>query len=475
MAKPLYIAGDWVETERHRESRAPGDGRVLGQVCLAGPEEVERAAAAAQAARRPLAALSSGERAELLARLADSLEAAREEFAELIMAEAGKPRALAAGEVTRGLQTLRIAAEEAVRIEGEVIPLDRSQKGRDRIGVSRRFPAGPVLGITPFNFPLNLALHKLAPALAAGCPIVLKAADQTPLVLLRLAELFHELNAPRGSLSVINAETEHSELLVRDERFAVLSFTGSPKVGFLLKSICGRKRVVLELGGNAAVYVDRSADLAYAAERIAFGALAYSGQVCISVQRIYAHAEIYAELRELLSERFRAAKAGPPEEEGVTVVPLIDSGAAERVASLIEAAESAGATRLVGGARQGSLVPATLLADVPPEADANQREAFGPLATLTSVAGPREAFAAINESEFGLQAGVFSDDLQVVLAAHEALEVGGVLHDEIPTWRVDEMPYGGVKASGLGREGLRDAIRDLTEPRLLILRQRPLS
>lgn len=474
MPKPLYIAGEWVETDRLRESRAPADGRLLDQVCLAGPAEVEAAAAAAEAARGPLAALSSGERAELLNRLADALAAARDELAELIMAEAGKPRAFAAGEVARGLQTLRIAAEEALRIEGEVIPLDRSEKGRDRVGISRRFPAGPVLGITPFNFPLNLALHKLAPALAAGCPIVLKAADQTPLVLLRLAELFHELGAPAGALSVINAETEHSELLVRDERFAVLSFTGSPKIGFLLKSICGRKKVVLELGGNAAVYVDRSADLEFAAERIAFGALAYSGQVCISVQRIYAHAEVYPELRRLLVERFQAAKAGGPEEEGVTVVPLIDLAAAERVAALVEAAESAGATRLVGGAREGSLVPATLLAEVPAEADANRLEAFGPLATLTSVAGPREAFAAINDSEFGLQAGVFSDDLQVVLAAHEALEVGGVLHDEVPTWRVDEMPYGGVKASGLGREGLRDAIRDLTEPRLLVLRKRPL-
>ena len=474
MPKPLYIAGDWVATARLRESRAPGDGRLLDQVCLAGPDEVERAAAAAQAARHPLAALSSGERAELLRRLADALEAVGDEVADLIMAEAGKPRALAAGEVTRGLQTLRIAAEEAVRIGGEVIPLDRSEKGRDRIGISRRFPAGPVLGITPFNFPLNLALHKLAPALAAGCPIVLKAADQTPLVLLRLAELFHELGAPRGSLSVINAETEHSELLVRDERFAVLSFTGSPKIGFLLKSICGRKRVVLELGGNAAVYVDRSADLERAAERIAFGALAYSGQVCISVQRIYAHAEVYAELRDRLEQQFRAAQTGAPEEAEVTVVPLIDEAAAERVAGLIEAAEAQGATRIVGGPRQSALIPATLLVDVPPQAEVNRSEAFGPLATLSAVAGPREAFAAINDSEFGLQAGVFSDDLQVVLAAHAALEVGGILHDEVPTWRVDEMPYGGVKASGIGREGLRDAIRDLSEPRLLILRQRPL-
>jgi acyl-CoA reductase-like NAD-dependent aldehyde dehydrogenase len=474
MAKPLYIAGDWVETERLRESRAPGDGRLLDQICLAGPEEVERAAAAAHAARGALAALSGGERAELLRRLADRVEAARDELANLIMTEAGKPLPFALGEVSRGLQTLQIAAEEAVRIEGEVIPLDRTEKGRDRIGISRRFPAGPVLGITPFNFPLNLALHKLAPALAAGCPIVLKAADQTPLVLLRLAELFDELGAPRGALSVINAETQHAELLVRDERFAVLSFTGSPQIGFLLKSICGRKKVVLELGGNAAVYVDRGADLERAAERIAFGALAYSGQVCISVQRIYAHAEVYEELRDLLVERFRAAEAGPPDQEGVTVVPLIDEGAAERVADLVEAACAAGATRLVGGPREGSLVPATLLADVPAGADAKRREAFGPLATLESVASAAEAFAAINDSEFGLQAGVFSDDLQVVLAAHEALEVGGVLHDEVPTWRVDEMPYGGVKASGLGREGLRAAIRDLTEPRLLILRQRPL-
>lgn len=474
MARPLYLAGKWVETAQVRASRAPGDGRLLEEVCLAGPDEVERAAAAAHEARAPLAALSSGERAALLRRLADAIEADREGFAELIQAEAGKPLPFAQGEVTRGLQTLRIAAEEALRIEGEVLPLDRSPKGRDRVGISRRFPAGAVLGITPFNFPLNLALHKLAPALAAGCPIVLKGADQTPLVLLRLAERFAELDAPPGALSVINAETEISERLVRDERFAVLSFTGSPRIGFLLKSICGRKRVVLELGGNAAVYVDQGADLEWAAERIAFGALAYSGQVCISVQRIYAHAAIYEDLRQRLAERFRAARSGPPETPGVTVVPLIDVGAAERVEALIQAAEAQGARREVGGPREGALVPATLLLDVPADAAVNRSEVFGPVATLQAVAGPKEAFAAINDSEFGLQAGVFSNDLQVVLAAHAALEVGGIIHDDVPTWRVDEMPYGGVKASGIGREGLREAIRDLSEPRLLVLRQQAL-
>ncbi|RMG14520.1 MAG: aldehyde dehydrogenase family protein [Planctomycetota bacterium] len=470
--QPLYVAGEWVATASTRPVFDPARGERIAEVCLADEDVCERAAAAAAAARAPLAALSAGERAGLLLALAARLERRADEAAERIVAEAGKPRALARGEVGRALATLRIAAEEAVRLYGETIPLDRSEAGKGRLGVVRRFPAGPVLGITPFNFPLNLACHKLAPALAAGCPVVLKAADQTPLTALLLAELCEGVGWPTGSVSVLNAEVPAAERLVRDERFALLSFTGSPRVGFLLKERCGRKRVLLELGGNAAVYVDRSvADLDAAAERIAFGALAYSGQVCISVQRIYAHREVADPLRERLVARFGAPGSRDPRAEDAGVVPLIDEAAARRVEGLVRDALSRGARALVGGAREGSWHPPTLLEGVPEDAPANREEAFGPLATFAAVEDAEEAFARMDDSPYGLQAGIFTRDVQQVLAAHERLEVGAVLHDDVPTWRVDEMPYGGVKSSGLGREGLRDALRAMTEPRLLVLRR----
>ncbi|HBP21392.1 MAG TPA: aldehyde dehydrogenase [Planctomycetes bacterium] len=470
--KPLFLAGEWVRTPSTRAVVAPGTGESLGEVCLAGPDEVERAAQAAFEARPLVAGLRHGERADLLHALADAVERERDLLAGTICDEAGKPLPLAEGEVSRALQTLRIGAEEATRVHGELLPLDRTEKGAGRTALVRRAPIGAVLGITPFNFPLNLALHKLAPALAAGCPVVLKAADQTPLILLELARLFAGIGAPAGALSVLNAEVAQSETLVRDERFALLSFTGSPKVGYLLKSICGRKKVLLELGGNAGVYVDQGADLQRAAERVAFGALAYSGQVCISVQRIYVHQAVYADFRALLLERFQATRTGAPREEGVTVAPLIDEAAAQRVLSLVERARAAGAEVLCGGTRDGASVAPTLLENVPDDADASREEAFGPLACLCSVRDAEEGFARLDDSPFGLQAGVFSDDVQVLLRAHERLEVGGIIHDDVPTWRVDEMPYGGVKQSGLGREGLRDSIREMTEPRLLVLRQR---
>lgn len=470
-ARPLYVGGEWVTTERTRPTRNPATGETTGSVCLAGDAEVEASAVAACQASRALRSLSSGERAALLRDLAARIEDARDRLAGLITEECAKPIALAQGEVERALSTLQIAAEEATRVGGEVLPLDRSEKGRGRTGIVRRFPIGPVVGITPYNFPLNLALHKLAPALGVGCPIVLKAADQTPRTLLALAEVFGGVAFPRGSLSVLNAEIPQAETLVRDPRFKLLSFTGSPAVGYLLKERCGHKKVLLELGGNAAVYVDRSADVARAAERIAFGALAYSGQVCISVQRIYAHREVYERLREELVTRFQAARGGSPLEDGVTVVNLIDEAAAERVERLVEDARGRGGAVLCGGERQGAYYPATLLEGVPEDAPANREEAFGPLATIAPVDGADDAFRRINDSRFGLQAGVFTNDLQQLLRAHEELEVGGVMHDDVPTWRVDEMPYGGVKDSGLGREGLRQAMRAMSEPRLLVLRR----
>ncbi|MBI4575519.1 MAG: aldehyde dehydrogenase family protein [Planctomycetes bacterium] len=470
-ALPLYLAGEFRQTPETRPVHSPHDGTLVGRACLAGAAEVEEALAGAWGARGPLARLSTGERSRALARLARALEAGREAMAALIRDEAGKPVRLARQEVDRAVRTLDLAAAEAERLGGEVLPLDSTEAERGRTGLVRRFPVGVVLGITPFNFPLNLALHKLGPALAAGCPIVLKTADQTPLTLLRLAEEVHRLGLPAGAVSVLSCEVPRAEAMVRDDRVALLSFTGSARVGFHLKAVAGKKRVLLELGGNAAVYVDRSADLGLAARRVAFGAMAYAGQVCISVQRVYVHGAVHEAFRgRLLAEVARLAR-GDPRDPEVVVGPLISEAAALRVEALVEEALAAGARVLCGGRREGRHYEPTILEGCPARARVVREEAFGPVAVLEPVDGAAAGFAAINDSDYGLQAGVFTNDLQQLLQAHETLEVGAVLHDEVPTWRHDAMPYGGVKDSGRGREGLRYAMEAMTEPRLLVLRR----
>jgi len=471
--RPLLVAGERVRTDATRPVVNPYSGAAFAEVCLAGPDEVERAAAAAAAAAPELGRLPAGERAAALRALADAVGREADAFADLIVREAGKPAKLARGEVGRAQETLRLSAEEATRLEGEALPLDRTAKGADRFGVVRRFPIGPVVGITPFNFPLNLALHKLGPAIAAGCPVVLKGADQTPLTLLKLGELFGELDLPRGSLSVLAAEVPAAERLVTDERFRLLSFTGSAKVGFLLKGKAGRKRVLLELGGNAAAYVDRSADVEQAAERCAFGAMAYSGQVCISVQRVYVHRDVADRFREALVAAVAAFPAGDPADADTVIGPLISADAAERVAGAVADAVAQGARVLTGGGgRDGAFYPATVLEDPPEGHPVSCEEVFGPVVGLHAVGSAEEGFERIDASPFGLQAGVFTDDVQQLLRAHESLEVGAVIHDDAPVFRVDAMPYGGVKASGLGREGPRYAVQEMTEPRLLVVRRR---
>jgi len=389
--------------------------------------------------------------------------------------EAGKPITDARREVARAVQTFTIAAEEAKRIPGEVIPLDWTPGMDSHVGILRRVPIGPVLGITPFNFPLNLVAHKVAPALAAGNPIVIKPAPQTPMTALLLAEVALEAGVPPGGLNVLPCDNQVAERLVVDPRFKLLSFTGSAAVGWMLKAKCGKKKVVLELGGNAGVIVEQDADLDFAAQRCASGGFGYAGQTCISVQRIFVHHSVVDLFTTKFLLQVARLKGGDPNDEATVVGPLIDQHAAHRVEEWIGEAVAQGARVLLGGKRMGSVVEATVLTNVTPTMKVSCQEVFGPVVTVTPYRQFDEALQAMNRSEYGLQAGVFTQDVNKVFHAFRHLEVGAVLANEIPTFRAEHMPYGGVKDSGLGREGLRVSIEEMTEPRFLVLNVRPPS
>jgi glyceraldehyde-3-phosphate dehydrogenase (NADP+) len=397
------------------------------------------------------------------------------ERSTIMTGEAGKPITDARREVARAVQTFTIAAEEAKRIPGEVIPLDWTPGMDSHLGILRRVPIGPVLGITPFNFPLNLVAHKVAPALAAGNPILIKPAPQTPLTALLLAEVGLEAGVPPGGLNVLPCDNRVAERLVVDPRFKLLSFTGSAAVGWMLKAKCGKKKVVLELGGNAGVIVEQDADLDFAAQRCASGGFGYAGQTCISVQRIFVHHSVVDLFTTKLLLQVARLKGGDPNDESTVVGPLIDQHAAHRVEEWIGEAVAQGARVLLGGKRMGSVVEATVLTNVTPTMKVSCREVFGPVVTVTPYRQFDEALEAMNRSEYGLQAGVFTQDVNKVFYAFRHLEVGAVLVNEIPTFRAEHMPYGGVKDSGLGREGLRISIEEMTEPRFLVLNIRPPS
>ena len=416
--------------------------------------------------------LSGYARSTLLQKAAQALQSRQEEFARTMMAEAGKPLTDARREVGRAVQTFSIAGEEAKRIGGEVVPLDWSPGMESYWGVTRRFPIGPILGITPFNFPLNLVVHKVAPALAAGNSILIKPAPQTPLTSLLLAELLLEAGVPAGGLNVLPCDNRVAEQLVVDSRFKLLSFTGSAPVGWMLKAKCGKKKVVLELGGNAAVIVEPDADLDYVAQRCVTGGFSYAGQTCISVQRIFVHESVVAAFTENLVARVELLETGDPGNERTVVGPLIDPGAAQRIEGWIEDAVAQGARVLSGGTRVGSVVRPTVLSQVTPGMKVSCQEVFGPLVTITPYHEFDDVLKAVNESDYGLQAGVFTGNIGRIFQAFEQLEVGAVLANEIPTFRADHMPYGGVKDSGIGREGLRYAIEDMTEPKLLVMNLR---
>ncbi len=466
---PIYLAGDFVEAGSPLEVRNPATGELVATTFQAGADELEHATLAAVEAFEQTRRLPSYARRDALAHVAECIERDADELAELLMRESGKPIRDARGEVARGALTFRTAAEEALRINGEWLPLDWSAANRGRQGLVRRYGIGPVAGISPFNFPLNLAAHKVAPAIAAGCSIVLKPPSKDPLVMLRVADYIAETDLPRGAVSILPMDRPTGDRMVSDDRYKLLSFTGSPSVGWKMKAEAGRKKVVLELGGNAGAVVDASADLDWAVKRLVFGSFAYAGQVCISVQRIYVVRDVYDEFERRFVDAVRDVRVGDPSDPATDMGPMVDRKAVERTDEWVREAVDRGARVLVGGEPDGQLYPPTVLADVPADARVCGEEVFAPVVNLFAVDSFEDGLRQINDSAFGLQCGVFTNDLERTLTAWDELEVGGIIVNDIPTWRTDPMPYGGVKDSGLGREGLRWSIEDMTEPRLLAL------
>jgi glyceraldehyde-3-phosphate dehydrogenase (NADP+) len=454
------------------EIRSPHDGALVAIVSRARATEVEQAIGGAVRAFETTRHLPAWRRSEILQTVSDELARRRDELARTIALEAGKPIKAASVEVERASFTFRVAAEEARRIYGELVPLDWLPGNDGRVAQVRRVPLGPVAGISPFNFPLNLVAHKVAPALAAGNPIVLRPASQTPTSALVLGEIVLAAGWPADGIAVLPCSVEVARPLVEDDRIKLLTFTGSPAVGWSLKARAGRKRVTLELGGNAAVIVNDDADVAYAAERVAWGGFAYSGQTCISVQRVYVHASVYEAFTDELVRRVESLAVGNPLDASTDVGPVIDAAAADRIEDWIDEAVAAGATVRTGGARSGSLWQPTVLEGVPEDARASCDELFAPVVTLTRFDDVGEAISAAGRSEFGLQAGLFTNDLRVIDDAFDRIEVGGLMINDVSTYRIDHMPYGGVKSSGSGREGLRYAIEEMTELKLLTFNPR---
>jgi acyl-CoA reductase-like NAD-dependent aldehyde dehydrogenase len=443
-------------------------GTELARLPHATSEQMEQAIAAAHAGRDALRRMSAGDRSTKLEALADLLEKHQEELARSIMREAGKPIGYARTEIARSITTVRTAAAEALRFGGEVVPLDFGA-GVGRTVITRRVPIGVVAAITPFNFPLNLVLHKVAPAMA--CPVVLKPAPQAPLSALVLGRFLQEIGWPAEAFHVLLCGIPVAEQLVKDDRVAMLSFTGSDKVGWHLKTICGKKKVALELGGNAAVIIDEGVDLAAAAKTVAMGANLYAGQTCISTQRIYAVKPVFVAFRDLLVKEFATLKAGDPADPDTAVGPLIDKGHFERIGKWVQEAVAGGAQVLAGGApvdADRNLYAATLLTGTRRDMQVNCAEVFGPVTVIEEVPDFDAAIARVNDSAYGLQAGVFTPRIDRMKQAHAELEVGGVIMNNVPGFRIDPMPYGGVKDSGLGREGVKYAMEEMSEPRLLV-------
>jgi acyl-CoA reductase-like NAD-dependent aldehyde dehydrogenase len=470
-SRGCFVDGAWVSGAAKLEVVSPWSGEVVGEVCLAGPGEWEAAITAAERAAVTLRKMSSQERREMLEALVAGVKACQAELAQTIVAEGGKPITYARAEVSRGVMTLSLAAEEAARLGGEVLPLDLTRASAGRWGITRRFPVGPVLGITPFNFPFNLVAHKVGPALAAGNPIIIKPSSACPLTALKLAEVWGQSGLPAGGLQVLPSSSRLAEAAVADDRLKVLSFTGSAAVGWDLKGKAGKKRVILELGGNAACIIDAGADLAYAARRAAIGAFAHAGQVCIAVQRLLVHREIYESFQAIFLQTIEAEiLAGDPAREETVIGPMIDAPAAARVREWVQEAKSSGAKLVAGNPGAGNLIPATVLTGVTREMKVWNQEVFGPVVALTPFDDFTQALALANDSDYGLQAGVFTPNLTHMWQAFETLEVGGVIINDAPVFRLDHMPYGGTKASGLGREGIRYAMEELTDLRLLALK-----
>ena len=471
-AYPYYLANKAIFANADLEVTDKYTGKVATRVALANYPVIDQAIAAAADAQEAMQAFPPYKRQEVLNHCVKRFQERFEEIALALCIEAGKPIKDARGEVSRLIDTFRVGAEEAVRIGGEVMNLEIAPRAKGYRGMWKRVPIGPCSLISPFNFPLNLAAHKIAPAIAAGCTWVMKPASRTPIGALIIGEILAETELPRGAFSILPCSRDGADLFTEDDRLKLLSFTGSPGVGWELKAKAGRKKVVLELGGNAACLIDadQADQLDAVVERVVFGAYYQSGQSCISVQRILVHESLYERFRDKLAAAVKALKMGDPKDEQTFIGPMISEGEAKRLEGWVQKAVRGGATLLCGGQRDGAMLQASLLENVPLDTEINCEEAFGPVAALYRWNDFEAALRQINNSKFGLQAGLFTHDIRRAMRAWDVLDVGGVVINDVPSWRVDNMPYGGVKDSGLGREGVKYAIEDMTEIRLLVIR-----
>ena len=469
---PIFLAGRWVDSPDPLVVSNPADPATpAGSTFHATEAQYEEAVEAAVAAFEVTRTLPAYERGRILREISSGIKARREELGRLLATEAGKPIRDALVEVDRAVITFRLGAEEAERMVGETIPLDLAPASKGRVGITRRFPIGPVAGISPFNFPLNLAAHKVSPAIAAGCSIVLKPPSKDPLTMLTVAEIIEAAGPPAGSVSILPMTRELGDRMVADPRFKLLTFTGSPSVGWRMKERAGKKKVVLELGGNAGVIVDKTADLDWAVRRTLVGAYMYAGQVCISVQRMFIHEDIWDAFMAKFIEGAKALRVGDPLDASTDVGPMVDGAAAERTQRWVDEAVALGGKLLLGGKADGNFFAPTILTDTPATAQVCSNEAFAPLVVAFPFRDFGTAIRGVNDSFFGLQTGAFTNDLSHAWQAFNELEVGGVIVNDIPGYRSDNMPYGGVKDSGLGREGLRWSIEDMTELRIMVLAQ----
>lgn len=465
----ILINGEWVGTGVTRQIVNPFTGAVVGEVCNATPGHIEQAINSAVAAFRRTRLLTSFERGEILRFIAAEIGARKDKFANLITLETGKPITFSRVEVERSVFTFTLASEEAKRIEGSVVPLDLAPKSSDRIAVVRRFPLGPISAITPFNFPLNLVAHKIGPAIAAGCSIVLKPSSNAPLTALELGAIIDRSPFPKGGLNIVPCLGDEAEQLITDKRIKLISFTGSPVVGWAVKAIAGRKKIVLELGGNAGVIVDKDADLQAALKKIIIGAYGNAGQSCISVQRVFVHEAVYNGFVDQLVKMTKSVATGDPTNERTLVGPMIDEKAASKIEGWIFEALAQGAVLLCGGHRNGAILEPTVIGSSKRDMKICNQEVFAPLVVVTPFKEFKDALTMVNDSDFGLQAGVFTNNLEHILLAYKELDVGGVIINDSSNYRMDNMPYGGVKDSGFGREGVRYAIEEMTELKLLAL------
>jgi len=468
---PFFLANEAKSPNQDLAVTDKYSGEVCTRVAMATPDEIDQAIGAATEAAEPMRRMRAYERQAVLNHCVTRFTERFDEMADALCAEAGKPIKDARGEVTRLVDTFRYAAEESVRMSGEIMDMEISPRAKGRRGMFKRVPIGPCSFISPFNFPLNLAAHKVAPALAVGCPFVLKPASRTPIGALIIGEVLAETDLPKGAFSILPCSRAGADLFTTDDRLKLLSFTGSPEVGWALKARAGRKKVVLELGGNAACIVDADVDLDDAIGRLVIGAFYQSGQSCIGVQRILIHEDVYDDTKSRLVEATRALKMGNPRDPDTFIGPMISEQEATRLDGWIREATERGGTLLCGGKREGAMLEATLLEDVPSDCKVCAQEAFGPVAVLSKFRSFDDALAQVNDSRFGLQAGIFTRDIYKAMKAWDELDVGGVVIGDVPSWRVDHMPYGGVKDSGLGREGVHFAMEDMTEIRLLVIRE----